>query len=122
MSDINYRNDAYQRQGSRIAIIFAQTKRQRFIRTMKEIIQIQNLKCGGCAATIAKAIKAFPEVENVAVNLDTADVSIETQDAGARAKYEAALAKAGYPPVGADNNLLRQAKSFVSCAIGRMDA
>lgn len=87
---------------------------------MKETIVIQNLKCNGCAASISKALKAFPEVETVSVDLETAAVTIETTAPTQRLQYEQALTQAGYPPEGIENSLGRKAKSFVSCAIGRM--
>lgn len=87
---------------------------------MKETIVIQNLKCSGCAASIGKALKAFPEVETVTVDLEQAAVTIETKAAAQREQYERALTEAGYPPEGEKNPLGRKAKSFVSCAIGRM--
>ncbi len=87
---------------------------------MKETIVVQNLKCNGCAASISKALKAFPEVETVTVDLETAAVTVETTAAAHRGQYEQALTQAGYPPEGEKNPLGRKAKSFVSCAIGRM--
>lgn len=85
-----------------------------------EIITIQNLKCGGCVKSVIQALKAFPEVSDVQVSLEDATVTIETTATGKRAEFETALSQAGYPPVGAANPLHRVAKSYVSCAIGRM--
>jgi copper chaperone len=87
---------------------------------MKETIVVQNLKCEGCAASITKTLKAFPEVDAVAVDFAAAAVTIDTKNAAQRKQYERALTKAGYPPAGEKNPLGRKAKSFVSCAIGRM--
>lgn len=86
----------------------------------QEIITIQNLKCGGCVKSVMQALKAFPEVSDVQVSLEDATVTIQTTATEKRAEFEAALSQAGYPPVGAANPLHRVAKSFVSCAIGRM--
>lgn len=86
----------------------------------QEIIYIQNLKCSGCANSIVQSLKAFPEVSDVRVDVEDACVNITTQDDTQREKYEDALIHAGYPPVGFANPLHRQAKSYVSCAIGRM--
>ncbi len=87
---------------------------------MKEIIAIQNLKCGGCASSIIGALQAFPEVASVSVDLTTNTVIINTNGTPQRALYEDTLTAAGYPPEGKENPLGRKAKSFVSCAIGRM--
>ncbi len=82
-------------------------------------IEIQNLKCGGCAATIKKELERFPELRSVEVDVEHNVVHFETDQASQLPKYEAALRSIGYPPVGQDNPLLKQAQSYVSCAIGR---
>lgn len=87
---------------------------------MTTSIIIQNLKCGGCKASIVRTLQAFPEVSSVEVDLDTAEVLIESADPQGRSRYEHALTQAGYPPVGEANTTLRKAKSYVSCAVGRM--
>lgn len=89
---------------------------------MKETIFIQNLKCGGCAASIERELKKFPEVQTVEVDFDEQGIQIETDQTGQTEKYKTALRAIGYPPVGQSNPLLRQAQSFVSCAIGRVTA
>jgi copper chaperone len=88
---------------------------------MKEMIVIQNLKCDGCVGSITKALKKFPEVETVSVDFETATITIGTTTASKRKQYERALTHAGYPPVGENNSMGRKAKSFISCAIGRLD-
>lgn len=87
---------------------------------MTETIFIQNLKCSGCASTIVNAVRALPEVKNVEVDMASAAVRVETAVAGARPKIAAALRQAGYPEAGEANPFSRKAKSYVSCAIGRM--
>ncbi|MFN0035238.1 MAG: heavy-metal-associated domain-containing protein [Saprospiraceae bacterium] len=87
---------------------------------MKETISIQNLKCSGCEASIHKSLKAFPEVESVEVGFTDSTVHIESSISGQRHKYERALTQFGYPPQGAANPLGRKAKSYISCAIGRI--
>lgn len=86
----------------------------------QEVISIQNLKCGGCVNSITQVLGAFPEISDVAVDLEKATVSIATQADDQRNKYEQALTSAGYPPVGLDNPFHRKAKSYISCAIGRV--
>jgi copper chaperone len=86
----------------------------------QETIAIQNLKCNGCINSIVQQFGLYPEVTSVHVDLETATVNIETQADDQRAKYEEILTRAGYPPVGVDNPMYRKAKSYVSCAIGRM--
>jgi copper chaperone CopZ len=86
----------------------------------QEVIEIQNLKCEGCVHSILQTLGLFPEVTEVNVDLEKAIVNISTQADNQRDKYEKALIRAGYPPVGVDNPLHRKAKSYVSCAIGRV--
>jgi copper chaperone CopZ len=83
-------------------------------------IQIENLKCGGCANTIKKRISEIEGVNTVDVNLDSSEVIINTDNSELIVLIKDKLSKLGYPQVGADNSVLKQAKSFVSCAIGRM--
>lgn len=86
----------------------------------QEVIAIQNLKCEGCVHSIAQVLGAFPEIIDVKIDLEKATVSIKTEGKNQRRKYEETLTRAGYPPVGVDNPLHRKAKSYVSCAIGKM--
>lgn len=87
---------------------------------MKTFITIQNLKCGGCGATIERAIRKFPEVADVSINIEKSLVDIETELPADLPKFRAALRHAGYPPEGEENLFGDKAKSFVSCAIGRV--
>lgn len=86
----------------------------------KETIVIQNLKCGGCVKTVVHLMEAFPEVSGVTVSLEDASITFSVPDEHPAEKYRQALADAGYPPEGDENTLGRKAKSYVSCAIGRM--
>jgi copper chaperone len=85
-------------------------------------LAVENLKCGGCAATIARSLKKLPgirmvsvDTENGTVNLDADEVSVE------RAKLR--LSQLGYPLVGSASgahSAVAAAKSYISCAIGRV--
>nr|WP_298989988.1 heavy-metal-associated domain-containing protein [uncultured Polaribacter sp.] len=87
---------------------------------MKTTLQIENLKCGGCAATIKKGILAIDGVENVDVNLEESSVSI-TSTKNNLEEVKIKLSKLGYPEIGDKNTVLHKAKSFVSCAVGKID-
>ena len=84
-------------------------------------IQIENLKCGSCANTIKKRISKIDGVNSVDVNLDSSEVILDTDNAELLLLVKDKLSKLGYPEVGADNSVLKQAKSFVSCVIGRIN-
>lgn len=83
-------------------------------------IEILNLKCGGCANTVKKGLLHINGVTDVSVDLDTSIVSVDTNDENTIAEVKHKLASLGYPEVGEANTLIHKAKSFVSCASGRM--
>ncbi len=90
----------------------------------KQIFQVLNVKCGGCANTLKKSLlEEFGEVE---VNLEVMPREItlnidETQIESLKSK----LKTLGYPLASDELNTIEKitttAKSFVSCAIGKMD-
>lgn len=87
---------------------------------MKTVLQIENLKCGGCAATIKKGILAIHGVDEVDVNLEESSVSITSTKNNLK-EVKIKLTKLGYPEIGDKNTVLHKAKSFVSCAVGKID-
>jgi copper chaperone len=90
---------------------------------MRQTYEVQNVKCGGCAATLKKSLlDVFGEVE---VDLDVTPRTITLEIAPQQEEaLKLALRKLGYPLVGDElgtfGTLETKAKSFVSCAIGRM--
>lgn len=87
---------------------------------MTAAIQIENLKCGGCATTIKKGLLSLNAVKEVTVDVENSIVSIISENDDLETIKEK-LAKLGYPEVGDKNTVLHKAKSFVSCAVGRID-
>lgn len=86
-------------------------------------IQVENIKCGGCAASIQKNLQADDRVSSVDVDIEQGIVKIEASD-NARQDFSAALLKMGYPESGTAEGIAAaraKAKSFVSCAIGKVD-
>ena len=83
-------------------------------------IIIENLKCGGCANTIKKGILSLEHVEEVDINLETSEVKVSTSKE-IISQIREKLSKMGYPEVGDKNTVLHKAKSFVSCAVGRIE-
>ncbi|PQJ77621.1 hypothetical protein BTO16_14510 [Polaribacter glomeratus] len=84
-------------------------------------IQIENLKCGGCAATIKKGLTSIEYIESVNVDVEKSIVSVISQKDVLETVKEK-LSKLGYPEVGDKNTVLHKAKSFVSCAVGRIES
>ena len=90
----------------------------------KQTFQVENVKCGGCASTLKTKLKdKFGDVEvdlekfprEITLNLDPRKIG----------ELSAALKKLGYPfssdKLGFVDTASTKAKSFVSCAIGKMD-
>ncbi|TWO32606.1 heavy-metal-associated domain-containing protein [Seonamhaeicola sediminis] len=88
---------------------------------MKTTLEIQNLKCGGCANTISTKLSELEFVDNVEINNNDNTVTFSYENEETLNIVKSLLAKLGYPEVGDKNALSTKAKSFVSCAIGRMN-
>lgn len=86
-------------------------------------IQVENIKCGGCAGTIKKKIAEESRVTAVDVDIEQGIVSIKCVE-GTREDFSECLLKMGYPETGTAEGIAAakaKAKSFVSCAIGKVD-
>ncbi len=87
---------------------------------MKQEIYIENLKCGGCANTIINGLNSIKGTENVNVDVENSLVTLTSNEATLILVKEK-LSKLGYPEVGDKNTVLHKAKSFVSCAVGKVN-
>ena len=87
---------------------------------MKTTLYIQNLKCGGCATTITKNIATIDTVTDVSVNVEESSVTFDYQTEEKLTEVKDKLKALGYPEDGAANSLGSKAKSYVSCAIGKV--
>ncbi|MCK5536393.1 MAG: heavy-metal-associated domain-containing protein [Bacteroidales bacterium] len=86
----------------------------------KVTIKVENLKCGGCASSVKKSLHKINEVKNVEVNVETSEVEISFDNEYDQIEvYKAKLKKLGYPEFG-NNSTASITKSYVSCAIGKM--
>jgi len=89
---------------------------------MKHIIDVENIKCGGCANTIETRLQKIDAVTQVSVDVEQGQVTVEADD-DSREQLIATLLASGYPERGTTEGLKAakaKAKSFVSCAIGKM--
>ncbi len=87
-------------------------------------ISVENIKCGGCANTIKTKISEMEQVDGCEVDVENGIVSIEG-DEQHRAAVSERLLELGYPESGTAEGLKAakaKAKSFVSCAVGRMNS
>lgn len=86
-------------------------------------IEVENIKCGGCASTIKKRLLEDTRIKAVDVDVATGAVTIDASEDDF-ANWKALLLKLGYPERGTAEGMAAakaMAKSFVSCAIGRVD-
>ena len=92
---------------------------------LRKSFSAENIKCGGCVNTVKKALK--DEYGDVLVDLDKEPraVSIEILEDFDEELFRNKMKSLGYPlsdeELGGVEKLGVKAKSFVSCAIGKMD-
>jgi copper chaperone len=85
-------------------------------------ITVENIKCGGCANSIRKALGAIAGVAGAEVDIEKGEIRVEGDEV-TRAAVTKRLLELGYPESGALSGIgsaAAKAKSFVSCAIGRV--
>lgn len=92
---------------------------------MKQTFEVMNVKCGGCAHTLTtKLLESFGEVE-VNLEVEPRQITLEVENANILALREA-LKGLGYPMSDEDLSTMEgfttTAKSFVSCAVGKMNS
>lgn len=92
---------------------------------MQQTFEILNVKCGGCANTLKKSLaEEFGEVE-VDLEVEPRKITLEIQESQIE-KLKLKLRSLGYPLVTDELNAVQSfttnVKSFVSCAIGKIDA
>jgi len=91
-----------------------------------EDIFVENIKCGGCANGIMQNLNKIDGVLEVAVNVEAGKVTCQfvgSENDLALAKVKQKLQSMGYPEVGSVAGIKAtsaKAKSFVSCAVGKM--
>ncbi|MDB4533670.1 heavy-metal-associated domain-containing protein [Vicingaceae bacterium] len=85
---------------------------------MKEIIEIDNLKCGGCGNTIRKNLLEINGVIEANAIPDDGTVEVEMSKDVMRAVIDK-LSSLGYPPAGTTSNV-QIIKSYASCVVGRI--
>ena len=86
-------------------------------------IFVENIKCGGCAASIKKKLTEALNTEAVEVDVEQGVVRLDISE-DQKDQVVKVLLDLGYPEtdsVHGFGSAKAKAKSFVSCAIGRMD-
>ena len=91
---------------------------------MLETVKVANVRCGGCAATIQKALgeEGFTSID-VDLLCEPRKVTAEIADEAQAAQFRAILKKLGYPLYDEEISLIDsvglKTKSFVSCSVGK---
>lgn len=92
---------------------------------MIHTFEVANIRCGGCATTITKALQeaGFKEIV-VDLSCEPRKVTVDAVDEAQLAQVKAILRNLGYPLSTEENSgvdsVVLKAKSFVSCAIGKI--
>ncbi len=88
------------------------------------MVEVNNVRCKGCANTIKTALngECFKEI-NVDLSCEPRKVTVNIEDEAQAAQFRETLRKLGYPlcdeEISFANSAALKAKSFVSCAIGK---
>lgn len=85
---------------------------------MEQIFEVENIKCGGCVNSIKTALLKLNNVDDVDIDKETGIVKVfgSVEKIAITSKLNAL----GYPEKG-DNTMIKKAKSYVSCAVGRLN-
>lgn len=87
---------------------------------MKTSIIVQNLKCGGCAKTITGKLSEIDNITDIYIDVDESKVSFNYLHQSDLESVKNKLSALGYPSIDDNNSVLSKAKSFVSCATGKL--
>jgi len=85
-------------------------------------IAVENIKCGGCANTISTQLEKMKTINSCEVDIEKGLIKVDGDDAY-RTEAASLLLKLGYPETGTAEGIkavAAKAKSFVSCAVGKM--
>ena len=92
---------------------------------MKQTFEVENVKCGGCATTLKNKLKEFYGDIDVNLEVTPRQITLEINEDEIEILKER-LRALGYPlttdELSTLQNVGAKAKSFVSCAIGKMDS
>ncbi len=91
---------------------------------MKKVFQVHNVKCGGCASTLKKELLQDFGAVDVNLEVEPREITLEIEDEDLD-KLKLKLRALGYPLTTDELSTFQTvgttAKSFVSCAIGKMN-
>ena len=82
-----------------------------------EKLKVSNIKCGGCEKTIVSSLEKIG-IKNINIDIPSQTISFDGDVSAAREE----LSRLGYPEADSaeSKKLYKKARSYLSCAIGRM--
>jgi copper chaperone len=86
-------------------------------------VEVDNIKCGGCAHSIESKLSEMDGISQVTVEVEAGLVTFESEDDTPVEAVKGKLSSMGYPEKGSMEGvgaMGAKAKSYVSCAIGKM--
>jgi len=87
---------------------------------MKASVIVQNLKCDGCAKTITRKLSEMNHLSDIEVDTETATVHFTCENVDDAMLVKDKLKALGYPSIEYKNSTSAKARSFFSCASGKM--
>lgn len=80
--------------------------------------EVENIKCSGCINRITNSLKSIEGVDSVLISLE--NETIQIMGTFSRDKIIVKLNELGYPEKG-NNSVVKKAKSYINCAIGKIN-
>lgn len=84
---------------------------------MKQEYWVENLKCEGCVHSVKNALLKIDGVVDISVDVESGLITVN--GAPDENSIREKLNELGYPEIG-HNTFAKKAKSYVSCAIGKI--
>jgi len=85
---------------------------------MNVFIEVENIKCGGCVNSIKSNLLKIDQVDDVEISIE--ENTIFVMGLVQKSAILSKLNELGYPEKGT-NSVLKKAKSYVNCAIGKLN-
>ncbi|GGG51276.1 heavy-metal-associated domain-containing protein [Bizionia arctica] len=87
---------------------------------MNTSIIVQNLKCGGCANTITNKLSKIKNISDLEIDIEGSKISFNYLHDDDISLVKETLKKIGYPLDLDQNTIVSKAKSYISCATGKL--
>ncbi len=88
---------------------------------MRAFIIIQNLKCNDCVNSITKKLTEIENITNVEIDIEDSKVYFDYNQEEALHAVQLKLKEIGYPSIDEANRLLYKGRSYINCALGKMN-